>query len=146
LSDQVGSVAQKRYAAYTAKAAAAREEARAAQSAAMTAAYNARLANQLGSTADAGSSATKYLASLADSASAKATAALARAKPAIDAAGKLGDTALIAYAAYEQFSSDSGGWDDSATTAWTTGGDVYMNCLAGSLPTFFGAPKPGSQG
>lgn len=31
----------------------------------------------------------------------------------------------------------SGGWDSSAASAWTTGGDTYMNCFARSMPGIF---------
>jgi hypothetical protein len=31
----------------------------------------------------------------------------------------------------------SGGWDSSAASAWTTGGDTYVNCFARSMPGIF---------
>ena len=32
------------------------------------------------------------------------------------------------------------GWDSSAESAWTTGGDVYMNCMMDAIPPYFGVP------
>ena len=126
------------------KAAAVREAQRAAQSAAMAAAYDARLANQLLSTSDDALSlttrASNYVSSTVKSASDKVTKALDAAKGPIETVGRLGDVALVGYTIYNECQNQNTGWDSSAESAWTTGGDVYMNCMMDAIPPYFGVP------
>jgi len=126
------------------KAAAVREAQRAAQSAAMAAAYDARLANQLLSTSDQTVSATtragNYVSSTVKSASDKIDKVLDSVKGPLETVGRLGDVALVGYTIYNEYQNQNTGWDSSAESAWTTGGDVYMNCLMDSVPPYFGVP------
>lgn len=126
------------------KAADLREAQRAAQSAAMAAAYDARLANQLLSTSDeavsSGTRALNYVKSTVTTASDKVTKALDAAKGPLETVGRLGDVALVGYTIYAEYQNQSTGWDSSAESAWTTGGDVYMNCMMDAIPPYFGVP------
>ena len=126
------------------RAADLREAQRAAQSAAMAAAYDARLANQLLSTSDeatsAGTRALNYVTATATSASDSVTKALDAAKGPLETVGRLGDVALVGYTIYSEYQNQSTGWDSSAESAWTTGGDVYMNCMMDAIPPYFGVP------
>jgi hypothetical protein len=126
------------------KAADLREAQRAAQSAAMAAAYDARLVNQLASNSDEAVSLTtrvgNYVSSTVDSASASAKKALEAAKGPLETVGRLGDVALIGYTIYNDYQNQNTGWDSSAESAWTTGGDVYMNCMMDAVPPYFGVP------
>lgn len=126
------------------KAAALREAQRAAQSAAMAAAYDARLANQLLSTSDESVSALtragNYVSSTVKTASDKVTKVLDAAKGPLETVGRLGDVALVGYTIYNEYQNQNTGWDSSAESAWTTGGDVYMNCMMDAIPPYFGVP------
>ncbi|MGV8881467.1 MAG: InlB B-repeat-containing protein, partial [Rhodoglobus sp.] len=126
------------------KAADLREAQRAAQRAAMAAAYDARLVNQLSANSDEAVSLTtrvgNYVSSTVDSASASATKTLDAVKGPLETAGRLGDVALVGYTIYSEYQNQNTGWDSSAESAWTTGGDVYMNCMMDAVPPYFGVP------
>jgi hypothetical protein len=75
-----------------------------------------------------------------DSASASAKKALEAVKGPLETVGRLGDVALIGYTIYNDYQNQNTGWDSSAESAWTTGGDVYMNCMMDAVPPYFGVP------
>ena len=114
----------------------------------MAAAYDARLANQLLSTSDQSVStltrAGNYVSSTVKTASDKVTKALDAVKGPLETVGRLGDVALVGYTIYAEYQNSSTGWDSSAESAWTTGGDVYMNCMMDAIPPYFGVPPRSS--
>ena len=125
-------------------AAAARESERAAQAAAITAMNDARLWNAAIANGDEAVTATgraaNYVSSAVSSASQKASDAMAAIKGPLKTVGRLGDVAMVGYMVYSEYQNANTGWDSSAKSAWTTGGDVYMNCLMDAVPPYFGVP------
>ena len=55
-------------------------------------------------------------------------------------ARRLGAAGSIATGIYAVGNSAGGGWGDSASEAWTTGGDAYATCYGQSIPAYFGLP------
>ena len=111
----------------------------------MAAAYDARATNLLLSQSDealsAGTRAANYVKSTVTSATAKVDKVLDAVKGPLETVGRLGDAAMVGYMVYSEYQNENTGWDSSASAAWTTGGDVYMDCLMNSVPPYFGLPK-----
>jgi hypothetical protein len=55
--------------------------------------------------------------------------------------GRLGTGGAIAAGIYGSFvDSSGGGWGDTASEAWTGGGDVYASCYEAAIPSYFDLP------
>lgn len=113
------------------------DESRAAQKAAQLAAIDAagdsmaalKWASKAEETTSGASKAASALAN-------KAKGAYEQASSAANKAGRLGDVAMIGYSLYSDYQSGNAGWDADAKSAWTTGGDVYMQCVENAVPDF----------